>query len=211
MPATGEITFEPGEISRRLLVLRGQRVLRDADPARICGVPTGRLNEQAKRNARRFPEDFVFQLTRNERVASMLHSATLNTEAPHGKGKQPCHDLPRSSTFALANPSMAAKELVKMPNHHRAATPGSHSADVRMHLLIERTRLGVAQLGPDFAILATRVNLPATTAELVVQIDGHEKRRTVYLPDGVQASVNRTTLHPDLPSPNCDLRFSPSP
>lgn len=61
-----EIVLGPEEIAQRIFVLRGQRVLLDADLARIYGVPTGRLNEQVKRNARRFPEDFVFQLTREE-------------------------------------------------------------------------------------------------------------------------------------------------
>ena len=45
-----------------ILNLRGQKVLLDADLAAIYGVPTKRLNEQVKRNAARFPEDFVFQL-----------------------------------------------------------------------------------------------------------------------------------------------------
>lgn len=60
------IALGPEEIAQRISVLRGQRVLLDADLARIYGVSTGRLNEQVKRNARRFPEDFVFQLTPGE-------------------------------------------------------------------------------------------------------------------------------------------------
>lgn len=60
------IILGPEEIAQRIVVLRGQRVLLDADLARIYGVTTGRLNEQVKRNSRRFPEDFVFQLTREE-------------------------------------------------------------------------------------------------------------------------------------------------
>jgi hypothetical protein len=50
-----------------ILVLRGHRVLLDADLAELYGVPTKRLNEQVKRNQRRFPEDFAFQLTREEK------------------------------------------------------------------------------------------------------------------------------------------------
>lgn len=64
-----EIVLGPAEIAQCIFVLRGQRVLIDADLARIYGVPTGRLNEQVKRNLRRFPEDFVFQLTREETQA----------------------------------------------------------------------------------------------------------------------------------------------
>lgn len=43
-------------IQSRILVLRGVRVRLDADLAALYGVPTKRLNEQVKRNARRFPE-----------------------------------------------------------------------------------------------------------------------------------------------------------
>lgn len=53
-------------IQSRIIVLRGQRVLLDSDLAAIYEVPTKRLVEQVKRNASRFPEDFVFQLTREE-------------------------------------------------------------------------------------------------------------------------------------------------
>ena len=45
-----------------ILNLRGQKVMLDTDLATIYGVPTKRLNEQVKRNAARFPDDFVFQL-----------------------------------------------------------------------------------------------------------------------------------------------------
>jgi hypothetical protein len=50
-------------IESLILNLRGQKVILDADLAGIYGVITKRLNEQVKRNADRFPEDFMFQLT----------------------------------------------------------------------------------------------------------------------------------------------------
>ena len=46
--------------------IRGQRVMLDRDLAMMYGVPTKRLNEQVRRNKGRFPEDFMFQLTRSE-------------------------------------------------------------------------------------------------------------------------------------------------
>ena len=54
-------------IARQILVIRGQKVMIDADLAALYDVPTKRLNQQVKRNAERFPKDFVFQLTRAER------------------------------------------------------------------------------------------------------------------------------------------------
>lgn len=63
-----------------ILNLRGQKVLLDADLAAIYGVHTKRLNEQVKRNAARFPEDFVFQLNADEKaevVANCDHLSRL--------------------------------------------------------------------------------------------------------------------------------------
>jgi hypothetical protein len=51
------------QITRNILVLRGQRVILDRDLGTIYGVTTGRLNEAVKRNAERFPTDFMFQIT----------------------------------------------------------------------------------------------------------------------------------------------------
>jgi len=54
------------EIERRILLIRGHKVMLDNDLARLYGVSTGRLNEQARRNRSRFPGDFMFQLTAEE-------------------------------------------------------------------------------------------------------------------------------------------------
>lgn len=67
-------------IESRILVIRGQKVMIDADLAELYGVPTKRLNEQVKRNADRFPADFMFQLTADEKaevVANCDHLAKL--------------------------------------------------------------------------------------------------------------------------------------
>jgi hypothetical protein len=49
-----------------ILIVRGERVILDSDLASIYGVTTKRLNEQVRRNARRFPEDFFFRLTNRD-------------------------------------------------------------------------------------------------------------------------------------------------
>ena len=56
-------------IERRIYLIRGQKVMIDVDLAELYGVPTHRLNEQVKRNRKRFPEDFMFQLTKVEAEA----------------------------------------------------------------------------------------------------------------------------------------------
>ena len=63
-------------------VIRGQQVMLDRDLATLYGVETKRLNEQVKRNIKRFPEDFMFQLTKDECLRSQI--ATLN----EGSGKR---------------------------------------------------------------------------------------------------------------------------
>ena len=55
-------------IEARIQTVRALRVMVDADLAEIYGVPTKRLNEQVKRNGRRFPADFMFQLTTAEKA-----------------------------------------------------------------------------------------------------------------------------------------------
>jgi hypothetical protein len=61
------MTLIPVErIEDKILLIRGQKVMLDKDLAQLYKVPTRRLNEQVKRNIKRFPEDFMFQLTREE-------------------------------------------------------------------------------------------------------------------------------------------------
>lgn len=54
-------------IENRILLLRGQKVILDADLAKLYGVTTKALNQAVKRNADRFPPDFTFQLTKEEK------------------------------------------------------------------------------------------------------------------------------------------------
>jgi hypothetical protein len=56
-----------GKIEQRILMIRGEKIIIDADLAEFYGVPTKRLNEQVKRNKDRFPEDFRFQLNADEK------------------------------------------------------------------------------------------------------------------------------------------------
>ncbi len=59
-------------------IVRGQQVMLDSDLAQLYGVETRRLNEQVKRNADRFPEDFMFKLTKDEAGNLMSQNATSN-------------------------------------------------------------------------------------------------------------------------------------
>ncbi|HEX2882136.1 MAG TPA: ORF6N domain-containing protein, partial [Polyangiaceae bacterium] len=79
-PATADLVVVEDDASRRILLIRGNRVIVDADLAELYGVHTKRLNEQVKRNRDRFPADFMFQLTAEEKeqvVANCDHLANL--------------------------------------------------------------------------------------------------------------------------------------
>ena len=61
-----ETTLSQYDIEKLIVTVRGEQVLIDQDIARIYGVTTKRLNEQAKRNVARFPSSFRFELTKEE-------------------------------------------------------------------------------------------------------------------------------------------------
>ena len=79
-------------ISQTIVLLRGQRVILDSELGTLYGVPTKRLNEQVKRNAERFPEDFLFRLSHAETEA--LNRSQIAT------GSQK-HRNPRYPPFAF--------------------------------------------------------------------------------------------------------------
>jgi hypothetical protein len=66
MPGSVRTLIPTERIEQAILLIRGQKVMLDADLAAIYGVTTKRLNEQFKRNHDRFPADFAFQLTPEE-------------------------------------------------------------------------------------------------------------------------------------------------
>jgi hypothetical protein len=69
-------------IEKRILVVRGRRVMADEDLADLYGVETKRLIEQVKRNVERFPADFMFQLDETE--AAALRSQIATSKAGRG-------------------------------------------------------------------------------------------------------------------------------
>lgn len=74
--------FTSQEVIRNMIFLiRGRKVMLDADLASLYGVTTKRLNEQVKRNRSRFPEDFMFKLTENECASLRSQFATSNLKS----------------------------------------------------------------------------------------------------------------------------------
>ena len=85
-------------IENRILLVRGQKVLLDADLAALYGVTTKRFNEQVRRNAERFPADFMFQLFQEEWISLRTQFATLKA----GRGQHRKY-LPQALSTPFAN------------------------------------------------------------------------------------------------------------
>lgn len=68
--------------------IRGSKVMLDSDLAELYGVETSRLNEQVKRNLERFPEDFMFQLTKDE-WKSLMSQIAISNKGRGGRRKLP--------------------------------------------------------------------------------------------------------------------------
>ena len=77
-----QITVLAKHTDSKILLIRGQRVILDTDLAELYGVPVKQLNQQVKRNARRFPDDFVIQLSAEE--AANLRSQIVTSSSSHG-------------------------------------------------------------------------------------------------------------------------------
>ncbi len=75
----------PVRIESLIHIIREQQVMLDSDLARLYGVETKVLNQAVKRNIQRFPEDFMFQLTKEECLRSQI--VTLNESRGHEGGE----------------------------------------------------------------------------------------------------------------------------
>ena len=65
---TNELIITDEFIMSKILFIRNEKVMIDSDLAGLYGVTTKRLNQQVSRNIKRFPSNFMFQLTENEKV-----------------------------------------------------------------------------------------------------------------------------------------------
>ena len=103
--AKAEVTsIQPVEqIESLIITVRGKQVILDRDLARLYGVETRVLNQAVQRNIERFPEDFLFQLTKEEADSSRSQFVTLNGEETNLKSQiaTSSDDSPRSQFVTL--------------------------------------------------------------------------------------------------------------
>ena len=152
------------DIGARIRLIRGHRVLLDADLAALYGVTTKRLNQQVRRNTGRFPIDFAFQLSLEEADSLRLQNATLKT----GRGR---HRKYRPWVFTEYGAIMAATIL----NSARA---------VEMSLYVVRAFVHLRELLASNAELARRLD------ELEGKLQGHDAAITAIL-DTIRELVDR--------------------
>jgi hypothetical protein len=130
--------------------IRGQKVILDADLARIFGVQTFRFNEAVKRNRDRFPDDFMFQLTREE-YGNLISQIAISSS--HGGRRK----LPYA--FTEHGAIMAANVLNSPPA-------------VRMSVFVVRAFVQMRELLGGTKELARQ--LAALEKKLTARLDGHE-------------------------------------
>ena len=106
-------SIQPLENIENLIhVIRGKQVMLDRDLARLYGVETGRLNEQVKRNIERFPEDFMFQLNKEEFENWKSQFAISNSDSSRSQFAMLDDEEKWKSQIAISNSiKMGARKL----------------------------------------------------------------------------------------------------
>jgi len=159
----GMVLVPPERIERSILLIRGHKVMLDADLAKVYGVTTKRLNEQVKRNRNRFPEDFMFQLTTKEWADLTSQIAMLKRQSNRSQfatGSQRHRD-PRFAPYAFTEHGalMAANIL----RSERA---------IQMSVFVVRAFIRMRQMITQQHALARK--LAELEEELTARLDVHE-------------------------------------
>jgi hypothetical protein len=134
-------------VASKILILRNQKIILDADLSELYGVPVKRLNEQLKRNPRRFPPDFLFTLTRGE--YKNLRSQNATSSSAHGGRRY----LPHA--FTEHGAIMAATIL----NSRRA---------IEMSIFVVRAFVQMRQ------VLVVNQHVVSKLSELEARLDSHD-------------------------------------
>lgn len=158
-------------IGSRIFVLREQRVMLDSDLAELYGVPTKVLVQAVKRNPARFPEDFMFQLEKQDLV--VLRSHFVTSSSSHG-GR-------RTAPYAFTEQGVAM--LSSVLNSPRA---------ISVNILIMRTFVRVRELAVTHDDLAKRLNELEEKTETLAH-DTHTQLKHVF------EAIRQLMMPPDPP------------
>ena len=168
------------KIQYRIHEIRGQKVMLDFDLATLYGVQTKRLNEQVKRNIERFPEDFMFQLTKGEWV--ILQSQIATTNHPENED----NNLLRSQIAATKGMRMKRS----LPYAFTENGVAMLSSVLRSPLAIQMN-IGIMRVFTEIRRMATTLALPDSNAELRKEIQAVRDEMNEILAD--QNEINEDT------------------
>ena len=172
-------------VEPHILTLRGQKVIVDADLAAIYGVTTKRLNEQVKRNQKRFPADFMFQLTRAEFAIIRSQFATTSAQPTEQEQPENLRSQIATSSFGYGGPRYLPHAFTETGAIMAANVLNSPEA-VRMSVMVVRAFIQMRALIVDHKALANKL------AELDARVGNHDEQlaaiiqaiRQLASPDG---------------------------
>jgi hypothetical protein len=141
-------------ILNKIIVLRDKKVMIDKDLAELYGVTTKRLNEQVKRNLKRFPADFMFQVTKEEKEAIILHFKHLGS-------------LKYSSTSPFAFTEHGAVMLASVLNSEKAIK--ANIQIVRVFILLRKMLIENTELRFEIEKIKRKVDNSNKNIEVVFQ------------------------------------------
>ena len=159
-------------IIRKIFLLRGQKVMLDYDIAALYEVETKRLNEQVKRNAERFPNDFMFRLTAKEWQNMRSQYATASPEIT---------DLHKTKTMGsqIATASQTKRNAGVTPyafTEHgitMLATVLRSERAVKMSIAVVRAFIELKRLASNYSEIAKQLNqLKDKIGEHDIQLSG---------------------------------------
>ena len=146
-------------IQSKIFEIRGQRVMLDFDLASLYGVETRRLNEQVKRNIERFPEDFMFQLTKGE-------LEILRSQIATSKNINNQRDDVLMSQIATSKPVEKRGGTQKLPYAFTENGVAMLSSVLRSPLAI-RVNIGIMRAFTEFRRMAASLPIPTSNEEIV--------------------------------------------
>jgi hypothetical protein len=165
------------QVERRIYLIRGQKVMLDADLALLYEVSTGSLNQAVRRNGQRFPEDFMFQLTEPE--ADNLRSQIVISSS------SPVHGGRRYLPYAFTEHGVAMLSAVL--KSERA---------VQMSLVIIRAFVRLRQLIATHQALARKIEQLERTQKDQGQLLAIVVKDIEALENGVAKGFKRLTAVP---------------
>ena len=145
-------------VKSKIYTIRGQKVMFDFDLAQMYGVETRVLNQAVKRNIERFPEDFMFQLTKGEFMILKSQIATSNSTDIQG-------DRVLMSQSVISKPVERRGGTQKLPYAFTENGVAMLSSVLKSPLAIQ-VNIGIMRAFTEFRKIATGISLPSQSADV---------------------------------------------